>query len=156
MNFCRWFVLLCISCYSLTSAVVSAQAGGKLPELSLYQTMLAANQKTGWVQFRNFNGRQLIYFTPLQTLHCRLAEIRYSINSADLDKTFDLVKCNPHTPFSLPPKAKLKDIAISLPLGTASFVAVQVVWEDETESDIAIYEPCNDVGDQTCAIVAEE
>ena len=155
-GFGRWLLLCCIAFQTLNGSTEQAQAGRKIPEMSLYKAMLSASKEPGWVQFRNFNGRQLIYFTALQSLHCRLAEIRYSINSADLDKTFELVKCNPHMPFSLPPNANLKDIALSLPIGTASFVAVQIIWEDETESDIAVYEPCKDVGDQTCAVPAEE
>ena len=123
----------------------------RIPPAAVYQSMLDANKSTGWVQFRNFNGQQLIYFTALQTLHCRLKEIRYSINSEDLDETFELVSCNPQTPFSLPPDVKPSDIYISLQPETASTVAVQVEWEDGRKSAISIYEPCKNVGDQTCA-----
>ncbi len=123
----------------------------RIPPASVYQSMLDTSKSSGWVQFRDFNGNPLIYFTALQTLHCRLSEIRYSINSEALDQTFDLVACNPQTPFSLPPDAKPSDIYISLPLGTASSVAVQAVWEDGRKSAMAVYEPCKNVGDQTCA-----
>ena len=122
-----------------------------MPPTSVYQAMLKANKPTGWVQFRNFNGRQLVYFTALQTLHCRLTEIRYSVNSTLLDKTFALVPCNPALPLSLPPDARLGDIAVQLPPGSAEMVAVQVTWEDGSTSDMALYRPCSNVGDQTCA-----
>ena len=56
-----------------------------LPQ-SLYQAMLDANKASIWVAFLNFNGQQLLYFTTIQTLHCRLKEIRYSINSDALDQ----------------------------------------------------------------------
>lgn len=140
----------------LTLGVVggSADAQGTpaLPPLSTYQAMLRVNKPSGWVQFRNYNGRQLIYFSALQTMHCRLAEIRYSINSDDLDQRFALVPCNPALPFSLPPKSGLEDVAIELLQGTADAVAVQVVWEDGSKSEVAIYQPCLNVGDQTCAV----
>lgn len=129
----------------------SAEGTSTLPPMSVYQAMLKANKATGWVQFRNYNGRQYIYFTALQTMHCRLAEIRYSINSDDLDQSFALVPCNPALPFSLPPKSGLQDIAIALPPGTADAVAVQVVWQDGSQSDTAIYQPCLNVGEQSCA-----
>ncbi len=127
----------------------------RLPPVSTYQAMLNANKKSGWVSFRNFNGKQLIYFTALQTMHCRLKEIRYSINSKDLDQRFDLVKCNPYLPFSLPSNSGLKDVLISLPPGDAETVAVQVVWEDDRESEVMVYMPCPGVGEATCATTAE-
>ncbi len=123
----------------------------RIPPVETYQAMLSANKQPGWVQFRNYDGSQLVYFTALQTLHCRLSEIRYSINSKDLDQRFNLVKCNPQQPFSLPPDSGPEEILISLGLGEASMVAVQVVWEDGIESEISVYEPCQDVGDQSCA-----
>jgi len=126
-----------------------------MPPTSVYQAMLKANKPTGWVQFRNFNGRQLVYFTALQTLHCRLSEIRYSVNSTLLDKTFALVPCNPALPLSLPPDARLSDIAVQLPPGSAEMVAVQVTWEDGSTSDMALYRPCPNVGDQTCALLLQ-
>ena len=127
----------------------------RLPPLATYQAMLDVNKKTGWVSFRNYNGNQLIYFTALQTMHCRLKEIRYSINSTDLDQRFDLVKCNPYLPFSLPSNAAPKDILINLPLGEAETIAVQVVWEDDRESEVVVFGPCPDVGEATCATVVE-
>ncbi|MEX3011202.1 hypothetical protein [Hoeflea sp. TYP-13] len=123
----------------------------RVPPQSLYQTMLDANRQTGWVQFRDFDGAQWIYFTALQTLHCRLSEIRYSINSKTLDENFGLVDCNPQNPMALPPEAGPDAIALKLPANTAQSIAVQVVWEDGTESAVAVYEPCKDVGEQSCA-----
>ena len=144
-----------ISFLAATLLAANAQAQevdkSRIPPVSVYQSMLDAGKSSGWVQFRNFNGKQLIYFSTLQTLHCRLRSIRYSINSEELDQTFELVPCNPQTPFNLPPDAKPGDIYISLGPGTASTVAVQVEWEDGRKSEIAVYEPCKNVGDQTCA-----
>ncbi len=126
-----------------------------LPPQSTYQAMLDYGKKSGWIAFRNYDGRQLVYFTHLQTMHCRLQEIRYSINSKDLDQRFKLVKCNPQLPFSLPSNSGLNDIALRLSLGEADFVAVQVVWDDGRESEIAVYEPCKDVGDSSCTVLVE-
>lgn len=129
----------------------SAKDKSRVPPLSTYQAMLDGNKESGWVSFRNYGDNQWIYFSALQTLHCRLNEIRYSINSEELDKTFDLVECNPQNPFAMPPDFGTEDVAITLPLGTAETIAVQVVWEDGSASAIAVYEPCENVGDQTCA-----
>ena len=147
-----WWAVLTVA---VNSAPAAAQTNSRIPPMAVYQAMLNANKATGWVQFRNYNGRQLLYFTALQTMHCRLAEIRYSVNSTLLDKTFALVPCNPALPMSLPPKAGLKDIAVSLPLGSAEMVAVQVTWQDGSASEMALYRPCPNVGDQTCALPME-
>lgn len=128
-----------------------AQSKSRIPDMSLYKAMLDGNRESGWIAFANHGERQFIYFSALQTLHCRLSEIRYSINTRDLDKRFDLVDCNPQNPFALPPDSGPEDTVVILPGGTARSVAVQVVWEDGTESDIQVYEPCEDVGDQACS-----
>lgn len=46
--------------------------------------------KNNWVSFRDFNGKQLIYFTHLESYTCGIKEVRYSINSDDLDKVWEL------------------------------------------------------------------
>lgn len=148
----RLMLLAGVAMLSLTISVSAmAQEKSRIPPVSVYQAMLSANKETGWVQFRNYGGRQWVYFTALQTLHCRLREIRYSINTEVLDLNFDLVACNPQNPLALPPDVGVEDVAIRLPLGAARTVAVQVVWEDRSASEMAVYEPCENVGEQTCA-----
>ncbi|MEX0347621.1 MAG: hypothetical protein AB3N20_22045 [Rhizobiaceae bacterium] len=142
---------LAITALLLSASFLMAQDKSRIPPMAVYQAMLTGNKDSGWVQFRNYNGEQWIYFTSLQTLHCRLAEIRYSVNSEALDKKFPLADCNPQNPMALPPDAGIDHIAIRLPLGTAKTIAVQVVWEDSSASAVAVYEPCENVGEQTCA-----
>jgi hypothetical protein len=114
--------------------------------------MLDANRQPGWVQFRNFDDRQLVYFTALQTMHCRLKEIRYSINSEALDKRFPLGACDAQQPFNLPsddPDGKYT--YLSLKANAARTLTIQVVWEDGAGSEIVTYRPCDNVGESTCA-----
>ena len=138
-------------------AIVPAAAAlaRDLPVPEMYRAMLEANKSGGWVSFANHGSNQYLYFSALQTLHCRLKEIRYSINSTDLDKTFAIVPCNPQNPWALPPDSTPDDTVVIMPLGTAETVAVQVVWEDGEESDVMVYKPCDNVGDQTCVDIAE-
>ena len=142
--------------FFIQSARYVAAEKTRVPPVSTYKAMLEVNKEKGWVQFRNYGGKQLIYFTPLQTMHCRLKTIRYSINSKALDKEFGLVPCNPQLPFSLPPDVGTDKLLISLPIGGATTLAVQVVWENGEESEVVVYEPCKDVGEQTCAWPLEE
>ena len=145
---------LMMAAFGLTAAATTAPMAQTIPPKSLYQAMLQANASSGWVQFRNFNGQQLVYFTALQTLHCRLSEIRYSINSDALDQRVDLVKCNPALPFSVGEGDVLEGrIYKSLPLGTAEWAAVQVVWDDGEESVVQKVRPCPNVGESTCGLV---
>ena len=58
-----------------------------------------------WAAFRNYDGRQWIYFTHLVTYRCGLEEIRYSVNSMALDETFPLPPCDPQNPNAIDPVA---------------------------------------------------
>ena len=128
----------------------------ELPPIEIYQQMLEANKPTGWVAFREYNGQQWIYFTTLITLHCRLEEIKYSINSDALDQSFPLPRCNPSLPFSMPNDVGPDDIAIALPLGSADTISIQVSFTGGKKlSDIVTYRPCKDAGEASCAVMVE-
>jgi len=137
----------------LTKPKQGLETKSSIPNMALYKSMLVANKATGWISFRNYNGQQLVYFTALQTMHCGLKEIRYSFNSMALDQRMPLLKCNPQRPFSLDFETPEGSILLGFPLDKIQTIAVQIVWKDkyETESDVAVYEPCKDVGDGTCA-----
>ena len=59
--------------------------------------------KASWVAFRNYDGRQWIYFTTLIAYHCGLAEIRYSIGSDALDRRFPVPACDRQRPNAIDP-----------------------------------------------------
>lgn len=128
------------------------QYQAQIPDVSIYKAMLDANKQTGWVQFRNFADQQLIYFTTLQTMHCRLSEIRYSINNDTLDQRFPLAKCDPELPFNLPSDETQNWIYIDLKPGEAETIAVQAVWDDGSGSEIVVYQPCKNP-EATCAAI---
>jgi len=123
----------------------------QIPDVAIYKAMLDANKQTGWIQFRDFAGRQLVYFTALQTMHCRLSEVRYSINSDALDRSLPLAECDPQLPFNLP--ADSDHIYIALKPGEAETIAVQAVWDDGSGSEIVIYKPCENAGEAACAVI---
>jgi len=147
-------LLLATACIALLAGAAAAQEDEEykpeIPDTAIYKAMLDANKTTGWVQFRNFSGRQLIYFTALQTTHCRLSEIRYSINSDGLDQRFPVAPCDPQLPFNLPDDTTNASLLIELEPGEAKTIAVQVVWEDGSGSEIVVYRPC-DNAEATCA-----
>ncbi len=136
----------------LAPAVASAQA---MPDVTMFKMMLEGNKQSGWVSFREYDGHQYVYFTPLVTLRCRLKEIRYSINSDDLGERFETVPCIPALPFALPSDAPWDATLLRLAPATAKAVTVQVVFDDDTESEIVTFAPCEGVGDLTCAQVVQ-
>lgn len=131
-----------------------AQDKSGVPDVSMFKTMLDAS-KSNWVAFREYDGKQWIYFSNILTARCRLKEIRYSVNSDALDERFEMVRCIPDMPFALPSDAPWDATLITLPSQTAKTMSVQLVFEDDTETEIMTYRPCEGVGDGTCAKVVE-
>ena len=88
--------------------------------------------QNSWVSFRDFNGKQLIYFTHLEAYTCGIKEVHYSLNSDDLDKVWELQPCA-----SKGISGVKKDmIYLKLPLGTAKSIALQLIFTDGTKSEI--------------------
>ena len=85
-----------------------------------------------WVAFRNYNGRQLIYFTHLESWKCGIKQVRYSINSENLDRIYTLQPCDPANPNAVTTNKPY----ISLPLGTAQTIAVQLTYQDGSLSEV--------------------
>jgi len=121
----------------ITAIVVSAML---LTTLSMATLAMPPEQvkqilnltKNSWVAFRDFNGKQLVYFTHLESYTCGIKQVRYSINSNALDKTWKLQPCNPKNP-----NAITKDnIYLTLPLSTAKSIAVQVTFADGSISEV--------------------
>ena len=108
--------------------------------------------KANWVAFRNYSGRQFIYFTILLAYRCGLSEIRYSVNSDALDRTFPLPPCDPAQPQAL--DAVKHPPFVTLALGTAKQVTVRAIFKDGSASDTVRFKPCGNAGDGTCAAVA--
>ncbi len=141
-------ILALISGFAPTAATAQ-----ELPDVSMFKMMLEGNKNSGWVSFREYDGHQWVYFSALVTLRCRLKEVRYSINSDALDEQFDMVRCIPALPFALPSDAPWDATLIRLAPQTAKTLTVQVLFDDDTESEIVTFAPCEGVGDMTCARV---
>ena len=108
--------------------------------------------KANWLAFRNYNGQQLVYFTHLVVYRCGLSEIRYSINSDALDQRFELTACDPQRPNEVPADELPY---LSLPLGSAQTISVQVVYSDGEATETLRFEPCDIADEGTCAVLLE-
>lgn len=85
-----------------------------------------------WAHFRDYNGRQLIYFTHLEAYRCGISQVRYSLNSDALDREWTLQPCDTSKPHNITTNKPY----ISLPPGTARTIAVQVTFSDGSKSKI--------------------
>lgn len=93
--------------------------------------------KDNWVAYRDFNGRQLIYFTHLEAWKCGITQVSYSINSEALDQIYELQPCDPKKPNAVTTDTPY----ISLPLNTSQTIAVQLTYEDGTKSEVVRMAP---------------
>lgn len=109
--------------------------------------------RANWVAFRNYDGKQLIYFTHLMVYRCGLKEIRYSIDSDWLRERFPLPPCDPQNPHAIDPVEYPP--YLTLLLGTAGSISVQLVYADREETEVVRFAPCDNAGDSTCAVLVE-
>ena len=93
------------------------------------QGKMMLNSVSGaWLSFRDFNGKVLLYFTTLMSYRAIIKEVRYSLNSDALDKTF-----------SFKPTEKMfesgDDLYLTVP-SESQFASVQVTFKDGTKSSV--------------------
>ena len=88
--------------------------------------------KGSWAYFRDFNGRQLIYFTHLEAYRCGISRVRYSLNTQALDHEWKLQPCDPQAPNNITTDMPY----IALPLGTASSITVQLTFNNGAKSHV--------------------
>ncbi|MCB1491948.1 MAG: hypothetical protein KDJ77_09135 [Rhodobiaceae bacterium] len=93
--------------------------------------------RDSWIGFRDFNGRQLVYFTHLEAWRCGIRTVRYSINDRSLDQTWELQPCDPQNPNAVTTDKPY----ISLAPGTAQSVSVQLTFTDGSQSPIETFKP---------------
>lgn len=124
-----------VRCICLLAAIlVMPPAAGNLSAQGLLgqEKKLLDLTRGSWAYFRNFNGRQLIYFTHLEVYRCGIEKVSYSLNSEALDREWELQPCD---------RAKPNEVTtdrpyISMPLGTAHSVAVRLTYTDGTQSPV--------------------
>lgn len=127
-----------------------AQQIAPTPEMT--KNVMNLTKKT-WVQFRNYDGKQLLYFTHFFAWKCAIKEVHYSINSKELSETLTLPECNPDAPFDVDPIKHT--VYKTYPLGHANQVTVQIIYSDDTKSETLSFAPCNVERDQSCAKLVE-
>lgn len=93
--------------------------------------------KANWIAVREWEGRDLLYFTHLLSWRCGLHEIRYQVNDGP-QEIWAFPPCDPAT---ATPGAIPSDLAIydSFPLGSVEQVAIELLYDDLT-TESAMFE----------------
>ncbi|WP_460274885.1 hypothetical protein [Celeribacter sp. ULVN23_4] len=88
--------------------------------------------KPQWIAVRNYDGKDLLYFTNLLSWRCGLTEIFYSLNGAEM-VPFAMEPCYLDTAQPNALKAETLDaILVSFPPGTIETVDLNVIFDDGT------------------------
>ena len=88
--------------------------------------------RSAWVALRKWEGKELLYFTHLESWRCGMAEVRFSVNSNAAARVWDMPPCLTGTPS---PNAIPADRLpyTDLPAEALQTVTVVVVLSDGTE-----------------------
>jgi hypothetical protein len=108
---------------------------GKMTTAAEVKPILSVT-KPQWVAVREFDGKDLLYFTNLLAWRCGVLEIRYSVNGGPLT-LFDAEPC--HMDEATPNALKGDSIYIELPLQSLQSLHVEVLYDD-LSADAADYD----------------
>ena len=117
-----------------TVAVISCLAAAPVAGQGLMgqEPKILDMTKGNWAYFRDYNGRQLVYFMHLEAYLCGISQVRYSLDSDALDKQWRLQPCDPKAPHNITTDKPY----ISLPLGTAKSITLQLTFKDGGSSQL--------------------
>ena len=88
-----------------------------------------------WIAVREFDGKDLLYFTNLLAWRCGVAEIRYGLNGAAPIAVYAMEACHEGT---AQPNALLMANGelpyVTLDLASVATVSVEVVYDDDSKA----------------------
>jgi hypothetical protein len=86
--------------------------------------------RANWVAVREFDGKDLVYFTHLIAWRCGLSEVRFTINDASDIYVWPMEPCYEDT--AQPNAIKADEVLpyVELPLGAAQTIAVVITMDD--------------------------
>jgi len=90
--------------------------------------------RANWIAVREFDGKDLLYFTQLLSWRCGLSEIRYGLNGATADKVWAMEPCYDTEPQPNALKMEGAEIFLTEPLGSIQTISISVTYDDGTEA----------------------
>ena len=107
------------------------------PQTALIDSKISQLKMTrnSWLSSQDRNGQHIVYFSHLNSSRCGIRDVRYSVDSEDLDQQLELPSCNPRNPHAV-------EGAISFYLpSTPRFIAVQLTYADGSLSELVKLKP---------------
>ncbi len=139
---------------ALLAAPLVASSGASAQGLAGMEKQILPMTRANWVAFRNYDGRQFVYFTQLLVYRCGLSAIHYGVNGGALSQSFPLPPCDAANPNAIDP-VKFPPYIVG-PVGAIDRIEVEVVYADGTVSDPAAFTPCaSATGEEACAALEE-
>ena len=91
--------------------------------------------KSNWVAVREWDGKDVVYFTHLLTWRCGLTKIEYSINSMDADQNWAFIPCDETAanPMALPDEQKIYG---NFDLKSVQSITVKITYDDGGEDTV--------------------
>lgn len=89
----------------------------------------------GWLSYRDFNGKRLVYFTHLISYRCAIDEVRYGLDTDAPDQVFDIGECDPSNPHAIPSSGPGSTVFTDIPKPT-KYISVQLTYADGTRSEV--------------------
>jgi hypothetical protein len=123
----------------LSFCIVLAAGSTEAQSLPGQEPKILALTKGSWAYFRDYNGRQLIYFTHLEAYRCGISKVRYSLDSPALDREWKLQPCDRKEPTNITTDKPY----ISLAPGTANSIFVQLTFNDGSKSQLVRIDSSN-------------
>ncbi|MES2435125.1 MAG: hypothetical protein V4586_15035 [Pseudomonadota bacterium] len=90
--------------------------------------------RANWIAVREYDGKDLLYFTHLLSWRCGLSEIRYGLNGAAPDKVWPMEPCYDTEPQPNALKMEGAEIFLTEPLSSIQTISISVTYDDGTEA----------------------
>jgi hypothetical protein len=98
-------------------------------ELFAFQKKALDTTKNGWLSFRDYDGKLLLYFTQLVSWRCAIDKVGYGVDTDATSSTFALEPCDPKNPNEVKGQTYLEVPA------KARYVSVRLTYKDGTKSE---------------------
>lgn len=91
-----------------------------------------------WIAVREFDGKDLLYFTNLLAWRCGVTSIAYGLNGAPADTMLETEPCyeGEPQPNNFKPDQPIQPYIV-LPLGSVETVTLRVTYDDGSTQDVS-------------------